>query len=206
MKRVGEGGCSASAFLALPTTRWKSHIFPKCCFPVVARVRKDHTWASWPQKRQKETLLSVDIFLIRTSILPLHQHPCILSLPGWTFKISFLLAPTKKARAGSCFVQTYCKQQRFSHCVSSKSQQKINCAVHQLGFNKGWKRHSFIFFLITLHGTKLQSQAQSCIERKTPYACSTWNWGRTRVQVCHQTVDGIWDMPLQSRAVAMLMS
>lgn len=34
-------------------------------------------------------------------------------------KISFLLAPTKKARAGSCFVQTHCKQQRFSHCVSS---------------------------------------------------------------------------------------
>lgn len=194
MKRVGEGGCSASAFLALPTTRWKSHIFPKCCFPVVARVRKDHTWASWPQKRQKETLLSVDIFLIRTSILPLHQHSHILSLPGWTFKISFLLAPTKKARAGSCFVQTYCKQQRFSHCVSSSHpnpSRKLTVQFTSWVSTKAEKGiHSF-FFLITLHGTKLQSQAQSCIERKTPYACSTWNWGRTRVQVCHQTADGI---------------
>lgn len=193
MKRVGEGGCSASAFLALPTTRWKSHIFPKCCFPVVARVRKDHTWASWPQKRQKETLLSVDIFLIRTSILPLHQHPCILWLPGWTFKIYFLCSNQKSQGRLLLCSNILQAAEILSLCVilSSKSQQKINCAVHQLGFNKGWKRHSFIFFLITLHGTKLQSQAQSCIERKTSYACSTWNWGRTRVQVCHQTADGI---------------
>lgn len=129
--------------------------FPKCCFPVAARVRKDHMWASWPQKRQKETLLAVEIFLIRTSILPPHQHPCILSPPGWILLMQMQLksppslhCPKKPGPAPALFKHT-ASSRILSLCVilSSKSQQKINCTVYQLGFDTGWKGiHSFFLY------------------------------------------------------------
>lgn len=115
-----------------------------------------------------------------------------------TAKISFLLTLLWWEGAGAIpsSVQTHCKQQIPSPCVtlSSKSQQKINRRVYQLVFDTGWKDTNSGFSFITLHGAKFQSY----IEGKASCKCSTW---KKRQEV------SLWDlghMLWQKRAAAAI--
>lgn len=117
MKREEGGGCSASVFLALPTTRRKPHVFPKmllsCCCqgeerPHVSILTTEKTegdfTCSWDFSHQNQYFTSAPASLYPfTSRLDIAYANAV--------KISSFLALPKKARAGSCFVQTHCKQQ-----------------------------------------------------------------------------------------------
>lgn len=199
MKREEGGGCSASVFLALPTTRRKPHVFPKmllsCCCqgeerPHVSILTTEKTegdfTCSWDFSNQNQYFTSAPASLYPfTSRLDIAYANAV--------KISSFLALPKKARAGSFFVQTHCKQQRFSHCVSSfHPNPSRKLTVQFTSWVSTQAEKAFIhFFFITSHGTKLQSQAQSCTETKTTHAYSRWNRGSTHVHVHHQTADGI---------------
>lgn len=126
-----------------------------------------------PQKRRKSLLL-IELILIRTSVLPLHQYPDSLSPHGWSENLLFpriVLVGRKRSRPLLCSNTIRTRVWPFRPNPSRKL-----TAVYQLGFDTRWRVTHSSFFFIPLHWIK--SPTQRGVQGKAPHTCPTWKRGK----------------------------